>query len=60
MLTARAWRESQPGTPARIRVTFGVDRADGTHVIRPQTVVVAGWDDLVAVIRTWYTAIEEP
>jgi hypothetical protein len=60
VLTARAWREPLPGTPVRIRVTFGVDRAGGTHPARPQTIVVDGWDDLVAVIRKWYAAIDEP
>lgn len=57
MLTARAWREPRPGTPVRIRVTFGVD---GTNPGRPQTIVVDGWDDLVGVIRKWYAAIDEP
>lgn len=59
MLIARAWREPRPGTPVRIRVTFGVDRAGGTQAARPQTVVVDSWDDLVTVFRNWYGSIEE-
>jgi hypothetical protein len=44
----------------RIRVTYGLDRPDGTPDGPPTVVVVDSWDGLVDVLGRWYAALAVP